>query len=307
MYDTFGFPPELTQELLTSEGIKLELDMDAFNAEMEKQRVRARNAREDVNFLGAEETALTKLPDIKTKFEGFDKMRSNAEILAIILNNKSVGDAVCNTDPETGCDVIIIPSRTTLFAESGGQKGDFGWLETETGDVLIHDSKRSGNMTAHYGTIIKGEISVGQSAIIEYDEMKRGDITRNHTATHLLHKALREKLGSHVEQAGSFVSHDRLRFDFTHFQALTKDEISEIEDKLNALMISGLGVNVENTTIEKAREMGAMALFGEKYGDTVRVVSVGDYSAELCGGTHVKNTAESRGTPWRSITGRWTI
>ncbi|MCL2702051.1 MAG: alanine--tRNA ligase [Defluviitaleaceae bacterium] len=289
MYDTFGFPPELTQELLISEGLQTEIGMDAFNAEMEKQRERARGSRGETNYMGAEETALNRLSaDMETEFLGYAQYKvEGAEILAVIENDCLSGIA------REGADIIIVPDKTPFYAESGGQKGDSGELRTETGIVRIYDCKRSGGKYAHFGTVASGEIKTGQKAELALDTEKRINTARNHTATHLLHKALKEILGTHVEQAGSLVSPDRLRFDFSHFQPLTAEELLKVEDTVNSRVLSGLCAGVTETTPDKAREMGAVALFGEKYGDSVRVVDLGGYSMELCGGTHVANTAET--------------
>jgi len=278
MYDTFGFPAEMTQELLVTEGIDVEIDMDVFESEMEKQRNRARGAREDSSFTGGEDSPLTRLPaDIATEFAGYNNKSIDAKILAVIHD---------------GEDVIIVPDKTVLYAEGGGQKGDSGFIRTETGEAEIHDCKRSGNKSAHIGKIIKGEIKTGQQAKITFNKTKRDDTARNHTATHILHRALKDVLGSHVEQSGSMVDQNRLRFDFTHFQPLTTEELLKIEDIVNNTAISGLLVETKIKTPDEAREMGAVALFDEKYGDKVNVVCIGDYSMELCGGTHVENTGQ---------------
>ncbi|MDR1705947.1 MAG: alanine--tRNA ligase, partial [Clostridiales bacterium] len=255
MYDTFGFPLELTQEMLAREGIDIPVDKAAFDAEMEKQRTRARGARAESNFMGAEETALTRLPaDMSTVFEGYTRNTVEAEIKAVIVDN-----AVANEAAE-GSAVIIIPSVTVLYAESGGQRADTGFITTETGKAEITDCQKSGgNKSAHIGTVVSGTIKTGQKARVILNEEHRADTARNHTAAHLLHKALRNILGVHAEQAGSLVTHDRLRFDFTHFQPMTGEEIRAVEDIVNVYSRAGLPVCVTETTPQKAREMGAMA------------------------------------------------
>lgn len=286
LYDTFGFPPELTAEILADENVDVTIDMDAYDAEMERQRVRARSAREETNFMGAEETAVTKLPpDMSTTFVGYDRYTAKGRILAMVADNEQIESV------GLGKHVAVVTDVTPLFAESGGQKGDSGVIETIRGIIRVTDCQRvMGNKSVHYGVVGSGTVSVGDEAVITVDYSRRTDTARNHTATHLLHKALRDVLGSHVQQAGSMVAADRLRFDFTHFQPLTKTELEAVESIVNSQILMGLEVSTIETTPDKARDMGAMALFGEKYGQTVRVVDIGGWSMELCGGTHLNNT-----------------
>ena len=289
MYDTFGFPSDLTLEIMKGEGLNVGQDAfnAAFGAEMEKQRTRAREARGESNYMGAEETALTRLPAaITTRFSGYEAAQDKGRILALITGDEAVEEGLA------GAEVIIVPDVTPLYAEGGGQKGDSGVVITPTGKAEIYDCKRSGSKSALFGKVISGCIKKDQEADIMLDEAKRIETARNHSATHLLHRALKEILGSHAEQAGSLVSRDRLRFDFSHFQPLTEDELRSVEDAVNAVVLLAVPIKFLETTPDKAREMGAVALFGEKYEDTVRVVEIEDYSAELCGGCHVNNTAE---------------
>ena len=291
LYDTYGFPLELTMEILKDEGLDMEIEMKAFNSEMEKQRSRARFAREETNYMGSDmaHTAFDELSsDITTEFFGYSKSSINGKVCALISENQLIKEAA------EGTEVIIIPDKTVFYAESGGQKGDSGTIKTETGTVQVFDCQKiSGNRFIHSGKVIHGSVAAGQEALISYDIEARNSAARNHTATHLLHKALKEVLGNHVEQAGSLVSKDRLRFDFTHFSPVTPAELTRIERIVNEKSLEGMAVETFEASIDDARKMGAVALFGEKYGDTVRVVKMGDYSMELCGGTHLDNTAKT--------------
>lgn len=286
LYDTFGFPLELMEEILSENGIKV--DIEEFRLAMDKQREKGRLSHEQSNFMGADETVYNRLPaDMSSEFDGYADLETDSIITAIIFDNEIVDEAA------DGSEVSVITGKTSLYAESGGQKGDCGVMHTETGTVELFDCiKVSGGKIAQLGKVTEGFIKTGQSAHISANYKKRLDTARNHSATHLLQKALREVLGNHVEQAGSFVSHDRLRFDFTHFSAMSDEEIHLVEEIVNDKILEGLDIVCVETSIDDARKKGAMALFGEKYGDRVRMVSMGDYSVELCGGTHLKNTSQ---------------
>ncbi|WP_417018213.1 alanine--tRNA ligase [Anaerotignum sp.] len=287
LYDTYGFPVDLTKEILAEEG--MEIDEDAFTAEMKAQKERARSARAKSNYMGAAETVYNELPvELETAFAGYDVYDvANAKIVALVAN-----EAVAET-AQAGDTVTVFLDRTPFYAESGGQVGDQGVIKTETGVVKVTNCvKVVGGKIAHMGEVTEGLVQVGEMACASIDVELRMASSRNHSATHLLHKALRTVLGTHVEQAGSYVSADRLRFDFTHFAAMTADEIKEVERLVNDAIFASYDVHTDEMSIDEARNRGAMALFGEKYGEVVRVVDMGGYSIELCGGAHLKNTAQ---------------
>ena len=287
LYDTYGFPVDLTKEILAEEG--MEIDEDAFTAEMKAQKERARSARAKSNYMGAAETVYNELPvELETVFAGYDVYDvANAKIVALVAN-----EAVAET-AQAGDTVAVFLDRTPFYAESGGQVGDQGIIKTETGVVKVSNCvKVVGGKIAHMGEVTEGLVQVGEMACASIDVELRMASSRNHSATHLLHKALRTVLGTHVEQAGSYVSAERLRFDFTHFAAMTADEIKEVERLVNDAIFASYDVNTDEMSIDEARNRGAMALFGEKYGEVVRVVDMGGYSIELCGGAHLKNTAQ---------------
>ena len=287
LYDTYGFPVDLTKEILAEEG--MEIDEDAFTAEMKAQKERARSARAKSNYMGAAETVYNELPvELETAFAGYDVYDvANAKIVALVAN-----EAVAET-AQAGDTVAVFLDRTPFYAESGGQVGDQGVIKTETGVVKVTNCvKVVGGKIAHMGEVTEGLAQVGEMACASIDVELRMASSRNHSATHLLHKALRTVLGTHVEQAGSYVSADRLRFDFTHFAAMTADEIKEVERLVNDAIFASYDVHTDEMSIDEARNRGAMALFGEKYGEVVRVVDMGGYSIELCGGAHLKNTAQ---------------
>lgn len=288
LYDTYGFPIDLTKEILEEAG--MELDEDAFQSEMKAQKERARNARAKSTYMGAAETVYNQLDtSLKTEFVGYSENSvDDATITALVANSEIADKATVDSE------VAIFLDKTPFYAEMGGQVGDTGIIKTDMGTVEVSDCIRVvGGKSAHIGVVVDGEIKVGDKAEAAIDVKNRIAISRNHSATHLLQKALREVLGTHVEQAGSYVSADRLRFDFTHFQAMTAEEIKKVEDIVNEKILEGLDVTTTETSMEEARKMGAMALFGEKYGDVVRVVNMGGYSVELCGGVHLKNTAQA--------------
>lgn len=287
LYDTYGFPVDLTKEILAEEG--MEIDEEAFTAEMKAQKERARSARAKSNYMGAAETVYNELPvELETAFAGYDVYDvANAKIVALVAN-----EAVAET-AQAGDTVAVFLDRTPFYAESGGQVGDQGVIKTETGVVKVTNCvKVVGGKIAHMGEVTEGLVQVGEMACASIDVELRMASSRNHSATHLLHKALRTVLGTHVEQAGSYVSADRLRFDFTHFAAMTADEIKEVERLVNDAIFASYDVHTDEMSIDEARNRGAMALFGEKYGEVVRVVDMGGYSIELCGGAHLKNTAQ---------------
>lgn len=287
LYDTYGFPIDLTKEILEEEG--LGLDECAFAEEMKQQKQRARAARGESTFMGADENVYNQLDvNMETVFAGYDiKEVTDAKVIALVRND-IVSQNAC-----AGDDVSVFLDKTPFYAESGGQVGDNGIIQTQTGVVQITDCiKVIGGKIAHIGVVKEGSIAVGDSACAKIDMALRMATSRNHSATHLLQKALRTVLGTHVEQAGSYVSAERLRFDFTHFTALTEQELKEVENIVNEKIFESLEINTCQKSIEDARQMGAMALFGEKYGDVVRVVTMGDFSIELCGGAHLTNTAQ---------------
>jgi len=290
LYDTYGFPPELTKEMLEEKG--LTYDEEGFKKEMENQRQRARAARGESNYMGADETVFHQLDaELFTEFVGYTKLSSESQIIAL-----AVGDKLSNV-AQVGDTVAVFLDKTPFYSESGGQKGDTGVLSSAGGSVAINDCvKVVGGKIAHLGVVIEGNISVGNSITATIDCERRQATARNHTATHLLNKALRKVLGDHIEQAGSEVSNDRLRFDFTHFSGASSEALRAIEDEVNTYIFAGLDVTVKEMPMDDARKAGAVMLMGEKgekYGSTVRVVNIGQgTSVELCGGTHVVNTAQ---------------
>ena len=287
LYDTYGFPMDLTKEILEEAGF--DLDEDAFAQEMKKQKEMGRAARGKATFMGADETVYNELPvDLETKFAGYDVTSvENTKVVALIVNDEIAGRAVA------GDEVVVFLSETPFYAESGGQVGDSGEIIFAGGKAAVKDTKKVvGGKIAHIGTVTEGEINLGDAACAVIDAARRLNISRNHTATHLLQKALRTVLGTHVEQSGSFVNEDRLRFDFTHFAAMTEEELEQVEEMVNQAIFACYPITTEEMPIDQAREKGAMALFGEKYGNIVRVVDMGGYSVELCGGAHLQNTAQ---------------
>ena len=285
LYDTYGFPLDLTKEILEEKGF--DVDEEGFKENMEAQRQAARKARKTTNYMGADVTVYQSIdPAVTSKFVGYDKLVSDSKILVLTTEDEIV-EAL--TDGQNG---TIITEKTPFYGTMGGQQGDIGVIETESGSFTVKDTIHlQGGKIGHVGTMTKGMLTQGETVTLKVDEKNRQLTSKNHSATHVLQKALRMVLGSHVEQAGSYVSKDRLRFDFTHFQAMTKEELAKVEEIVNDQIAAALPVVTKETTIDEAKKMGAMALFGEKYGSTVRVVCMGDFSLELCGGTHVSNTA----------------
>jgi len=294
LYDTYGFPPELTEEMLTEKGFTY--DIKGFQTEMDNQRKRARAARGDSTYMGTDETVFHQLDaGLSTEFVGYDELKANAKILAMAVG-ETYPDELSNT-AKTGDKVAIFLDRTPFYTESGGQKSDSGCLILSDGRINIVECLKVGaGKVAHIGIVTEGSVSVGELVIAEVNPKSRQSTTRNHTATHLLNKALRKVLGDHIEQAGSEVSPERLRFDFTHFASVNSAELQAIEDEVNACIFANLPVSVEEMSMDEARKAGAIMLMGEKgdkYGSSVRVVNIGaGTSIELCGGTHLKYTAQ---------------
>lgn len=273
LYDTYGFPVEVTEEILSESG--LEIDIEGFNENMKNQKELARKGRKTSDEEGWKGAANLDLPN--TIFVGYEKLVSEGNILELAQD-------------ADGLTVYL--DSTPFYAESGGQVYDTGIMETDSAKASVISVTKTGGLFAHKLSDISGTFSKGDSVTCTVDTRRRHLIARNHTATHLLHAALRNVLGTHVQQSGSSVNDSILRFDFTHFEAMTEDEIKKVESLVNDKINDFLNVSVEETNMEGAKKLGAMALFGEKYGETVRVVSCGDFSVELCGGTHVKNTGE---------------
>ena len=284
LYDTYGFPLDLTKEILEEKGFSV--DEDGFKKAMDVQRKMARCARKTSNYMGREDIYQALDPELTTEFTGYDRLSDEGVVTALTTADEIV-EAL--TDGQTG---TIITDKTPFYATMGGQKADTGVISAEDAEFVVEDViKLQGGKVGHVGHVTRGMFRVGSHVVMKVDAENRTETCKNHSATHLLQKALRIVLGSHVEQAGSFVAADRLRFDFTHFSAMTAEEIERVEDIVNEEIAAAIPVQTEIMGIDEAKKAGAMALFGEKYGDSVRVVSMGDFSKELCGGTHVANTA----------------
>lgn len=284
LYDTYGFPVDLTKEILEEKGYTI--DEAGFKVCMEEQRTKARNARKTTNYMGADATVYDDIdPTITTEFVGYDNDSYDSKIT--VLTTDSVVDAIV-----AGDDATLFVEKTPFYATMGGQQGDTGVITAGDSEFVVKDTiKLKGGKYGHVGTVTKGMFKVGDTVSLAIDTTGRADTCKNHSATHLLQKALKTVLGNHVEQKGSLVTPDRLRFDFSHFSAMTDEEIAKVEEIVNEKIAEGLNVDIKEMPIEEAKKTGAMALFGEKYGDTVRVVNMDDYSIEFCGGTHVKNTS----------------
>lgn len=285
LYDTYGFPLDLTREILEEKGCGV--DEEGFNAAMKEQKDKARKARKATNYMGADVTVYQSIdPAITSEFVGYDKLSVDSKI-SVLTTEEELVEAL--TDGQTG---TIITDETTFYGTMGGQQGDKGIISNENGEFKVKDTIHlQGGKIGHVGVMTKGMLRVGEAVTLSVCERNRALTCRNHSATHLLQKALRTVLGSHVEQAGSYVDAGRLRFDFTHFSAMTPEEIKKVEDMVNAEISASLPVETQVMTLDEAKKTGAMALFGEKYGEKVRVVKMGDFSTELCGGTHVANTS----------------
>ena len=286
LYDTYGFPLDLTKEILEEKD--LGVDEEGFHACMEVQRKKARDAREVTNYMGADVTVYESIdPGVTSTFVGYDNLTCDSDV-TVLTTEEEIVDALSEGQKGT-----IFVNETPFYATSGGQEADTGYIRTAEGEFKVEDTvKLLGGKIGHIGEMTKGMIKTGDKVTLEVDAKKRALSARNHSATHLLQKALRTVLGTHVEQAGSSVNEDRLRFDFTHFSAMTPEELQKVEDIVNEQISRGLDVIVKNMPIEEAKKTGAQALFGEKYGDIVRVVNMSGFSIEFCGGTHVKNTSE---------------
>ena len=284
LYDTYGFPLDLTKEILEEKGF--DIDEEGFKTSMEEQRVKARKARGVSNYMGADATVYDEIdPSVTTEFVGYDHLTYDSDITVLTTENEIV-----NTLSEGEKGTIFV-NRTPFYATMGGQEGDKGLITTEHAEFAVEETvKLLGGKVGHVGKVTKGSFTVGDAVNLSVEENGRANTCKNHSATHLLQKALKTVLGSHVEQKGSLVTPDRLRFDFVHFSAMTPEEIAKTEELVNAEIAKNNAVITEVMNIEQAKATGAMALFGEKYEEDVRVVSMGDFSKELCGGTHVANT-----------------
>ena len=287
--DTFGFPLDLTKEIAAEAG--LGIDEAAFHVEMTRQRERARAERLAKDISGWSEDLFGELNAEPTEFDGYDVLKETAKVLAL-SDGEELNDAV-STDYEERENVLVVLDRTPFYAEMGGQVADHGYLTSGTANLKVNQVKKTPKgFYVHTCTLLDGTIRVGDTVTAAVDEQRRASICRNHTATHLMQKALREVLGEHVHQAGSYQDDKITRFDFTHFNAVTPEELVEVEKRVNEKIFASLPVTIQDLPIEEAKKMGAMALFGEKYGKVVRVVDAGGWSVEFCGGTHVKNTAQ---------------
>lgn len=284
LYDTYGFPLDLTKEILEEKNF--EVDEEGFAACMKEQKEKARKARKTTNYMGADVTVYQSIDAaITTEFVGYDNLVFDSEITVLTTEDEIVQAL---TDGQTG---TILVKETPFYATMGGQQGDIGVIVTDSAEFVVEDTiKLQGGKVGHVGKVIKGMFQNGETVTLKVNEQNRALTARNHSATHLLHKALRLVLGEHVEQAGSLVTRDRLRFDFTHFSAMTAEEIKKVEELVNNEIKAGLEIVTAEMSLEDAKKTGAMALFGEKYGESVRVVKMGDFSTELCGGTHASNT-----------------
>ena len=286
LYDTYGFPMDLTQEILEEKGFSV--DEEGFKKAMEVQRTTARKARKVTNYMGADETVYESVdPSVTTEFVGYDSLNCKSKI-TVLTTETEIVEAL--SDGEVG---TVIVEQTPFYATMGGQQGDKGIIRTAAGEFQVEDTiKLLGGKVGHVGKMISGMMKTGDEADLSVDAALRAKTCKNHSATHLLQKALREVLGTHVEQAGSYQDGERTRFDFSHFAAMTPEELEKVEKIVNDKIAEAIQVRTDVMTMDEAKKTGAMALFGEKYGETVRVVSMGDFSKEFCGGTHVKNTSE---------------
>ena len=286
LYDTYGFPIDLTKEILEEKGFSI--DEDGFNAAMQKQREMARKARKATNYMGADATVYESLdPAITSSFVGYDKLEAVSRISALTTEDEVV-EALTDGDKGT-----IIVDATPFYGTMGGQEGDKGVITSADGKFAVEDTIHlKGGKIGHVGYVVSGMFKLDDEVTLSVDKGIRSATCKNHTATHLLQKALREVLGTHVEQQGSLNNAGHLRFDFSHFSAMTAEELAQVEKAVNEKIAENIPVVTKLMTLDEAKKSGAMALFGEKYGDTVRVVCVDDYSKEFCGGTHVSNTGE---------------
>ncbi len=284
LHDTYGFPLDLTVEMAQEQG--LEVDIDGFNKAMQEQKETARNAREDGSSWGGDAVYDFELAKKPTEFTGYNSLLGESVVLGIVKEGE-VSASIAQG--ETG---IIVTEKTPFYAEMGGQAGDIGTIYTASSEAkVVYTKKTAEGIYLHEVEIVNGAFALNDKVSLAVDHRNRGNIARNHSATHLLHKALKNVLGSHVAQAGSLVTADRLRFDFSHFEAMTQEELKAVEEIVNTAILDAMDINVRELPIDEAKKLGAAAQFGEKYGDVVRVVSMGDFSIEFCGGTHVTNTA----------------
>lgn len=286
LYDTYGFPVDLTEEILEEKGFSV--DEEGFKKAMDVQRETARKARKVTNYMGADVTVYEAIdPSITTEFVGYDRLTHKSKI-TVMTTETEITEAL--SDGEVG---TVIVEETPFYATMGGQQGDKGIIRTASGEFKVEDTvKLLGGKVGHIGKMVSGMMKTGDEAELMVDEKLRSATCKNHSATHLLQKALREVLGTHVEQAGSYQDGERTRFDFSHFQAMTAEEIEKVEQMVNEKIAEDMAVQTDIMTVDEAKKTGAMALFGEKYGEKVRVVSMGDFSKEFCGGTHVKKTGD---------------
>ena len=284
LYDTYGFPLDLTKEILEEKGYGI--DEDGFKKAMDEQRTKAREAREVTNYMGTDATVYDEIDvSVTTEFVGYDHLSYESKVTVLTTETEILNSLM------EGQKGTIFVEKTPFYATMGGQEGDTGVIETENGRFIVEDTiKLRGGKFGHVGHMESGMISLGETVTLKVNEAARKDTEKNHSATHLLQKALKTVLGSHVEQKGSLVTPDRLRFDFAHFQAMTPEEIRKTEELVNQQIQADLSVHTDVMDLEEAKKSGAMALFGEKYDQKVRVVSMGDFSKELCGGTHVSST-----------------
>ncbi|PRR81639.1 alanine--tRNA ligase [Clostridium vincentii] len=286
LYDTFGFPYELTEEICEEKALKV--DREVFNKEMEKQRTKARSARGKSSYMGSDELPINKIDSgISSEFIGHSEVETQATILVL------ADDKDFKTELIKGEKGFLVTDKTTFYAEMGGQVGDKGEILGNNFKAIVYDTKKNiGGKIIHYVKVIEGILKKGSEVTLRVNKLRRNNISKNHTATHMLQEALKEVIGEHINQAGSFVDEEKLRFDFTHFQGLTSVELEKVESLVNEKIMEAFQVNTVLMTLDEAKESGAMALFDDKYGDKVRVVSVGEFSRELCGGTHVRNSGE---------------
>ena len=284
LHDTYGFPLDLTKEILEEKGF--EADEEGFHAAMQEQKNKARSARKETNYMGADATIYEEIDQsITSTFVGYDKLKLENKV-TLLTNETEIVDSLMEGEVGT-----LFVNETPFYATKGGQCADIGVIKCSHGEFVVKDAiNLAGGKIGHIGQVVSGIITKGDMASLEVDAINRAKTCKNHSATHLLQKALRVVLGTHVEQAGSFVDSNRLRFDFSHFSAMTKEEISKVEAMVLAEIANLLPITTREMSIDDARAEGAMALFGEKYGDIVRVVKMGDFSTELCGGTHAENT-----------------
>ena len=286
LYDTYGFPIELTEEILEEKGMTV--DLEEFKKEMEAQRERARSARGETSYMGSDEVPINKVKgDVETEFVGYNSTKAIGDVVVLATDEEFVDEL------SEGQKGYILTNKTPFYAEMGGQIGDTGIIEGPNGKAYVYNTKKNvGGKTVHYVEVQSGTIKNGEEVTLTVDAKRRASVCKNHTATHMLQAALKEIVGSHIHQAGSYVDDERLRFDFTHFQGLSSEEIEKVEDLVNDKIMEVDSVCTNLMTIEEAKESGATALFDEKYGEKVRVVATGEFSKELCGGTHVSNVGE---------------